>query len=43
MTVLLTLKKRFDDFPTRFKNALDHLAENPGLDRYDLLFQPNPS
>jgi len=42
MTVLLTLKQRFDHFQARFKNALDRLAETPSLDPYNLLFQANP-
>lgn len=43
MSIVLTLKQRFDDFQTRFKTALDHLAENPNLDPYHLLFQRDPS
>ena len=43
MSILLTLKQRFDDFQTRFKNALDHLAQNPNLDPYNLLFKQNSS
>jgi transposase len=43
MTIVLTLKQRFDDFQTRFKDALDQLAQNPNLDPYHLLFQQNPS
>jgi hypothetical protein len=43
MSIVLTLKQRFDDFPTRFKHALDQLAQNPELDPYNLLFQQYPS
>jgi transposase len=43
MSIVLTLKQRFEHFPTRFKNALDQLAQNPNLDPYHLLFQLNPS
>lgn len=43
MSILLTLKKRCDDFQTRFKHALDQLAENPSLDPYQLLFDPQTS
>ena len=43
MSVLLTLKQRFSDFQTRFKTALDSLAQNPSLHPYDLLFQQDPS
>jgi transposase len=39
MSILFTLKQRFRDFQTRFKNALDRLAENPNLDPYMLLFE----
>ena len=39
MSILLTLQQRFPDFPTRFKNALDRLAENHILDPYNLPFQ----
>ena len=42
MSVVVTLKQRFDDFQTRFKNALDCLAKNPNLDPYDLLFKQDP-
>jgi len=42
MSVVGTLKQRFDDFQTRFKNALDRLAKNPNLDPYTLLFQQDP-
>jgi len=43
MSVVLTLKQHFDDFQTRFKTALDRLAEDPTLDPYNLLFQQNSS
>ena len=43
MSIVLTLKQRFEDFPTRFKNALDQLAHNPELAPYNLLFQQHPS
>jgi len=43
MSIVLTLKQRFDDFQTRFKNALDQLAEDPTLDPYNILFQQNSS
>jgi transposase len=43
MSVLLTLKQRLSDFQSRFKDALDSLAENPNLDPYVLLFQQDPS
>jgi hypothetical protein len=46
MSILFTLKQRFPDFHTRFKNALDRLSENPTLDPYMLLFQqdsPQPA
>jgi len=43
MSVVLTLKQHFDDFQTRFKNALDRLAENTNLHPYQVLFQQNPS
>lgn len=43
MSIVLTLKQRFHDFQSRFKTALDHLAQNPNLDPYNLLFQQDPS
>lgn len=43
MSIVLTLKQRFPDFPARFKNALDQLAQNPDLDPYKLLFKQEPS
>jgi transposase len=39
MTVLTTLRRRFPDFPARFKNALDHLAREPAANPYTLLFR----
>lgn len=40
MTVLVTLRRRHpNDFDTRFKRALDHLALKPGADPYKLLFR----
>ena len=38
MTVLGTLRRRFPDFQTRFKHALDQLARDPAADPYKLLF-----
>lgn len=43
MSILFTLKQRFSDFQTRFKTALDRLAENPNLDPYHLLFHQDSS
>jgi transposase len=43
MSIVLTLRQRLDDFQARFKNALDHLAENPNLHPYHLLFKQHPS
>jgi transposase len=43
MSIVLTLKQRFDDFQARFKHALDHLAQNPNLDPYNFLFKQDPS
>lgn len=43
LLVLLTLKRRCDDFQTHFKCALDGLGENPHLDPYDILFQADLS
>ena len=43
MSILLTLQQRFPDLPTRFKNALDRLAENHILDPYNLPFQQDLS
>ena len=43
MSIVLTLKQRFDDFQARFKNALDRLAEDSTLHPYNLLFQQDPS
>ncbi|NQT83870.1 hypothetical protein HQ563_12645 [bacterium] len=40
MTVLLTLKKRCHDFQSRFKHAIDQLAENAHLDPHRLIFKP---
>lgn len=41
MTVLLSMKKQFPaDYQQRFKAALDHLAQNPNDEPYDLLFSP---
>lgn len=42
MSIIFTLKQRFDDLQTRFKNALDRLAENHNLDPYTLFFQQDP-
>ncbi len=39
MTIILTLKQRFADLPTRFKRGLDQLARNPDLDPCNLLKQ----
>ena len=43
MSVLFTLKKRYDHFQTRFKQALDELAQNPRLDPHKVLFEPQTS
>jgi len=43
MSVLLTLKERFNDFQTCFKGALDQLAEDAAPHPYQLLFQQDPS
>ena len=39
MSIFFTLQQCFPDLPTRFKNALDRLAENHILDPYNLPFQ----
>ena len=38
MTVLWTLRRRYEDFHERFKAALDQLALKPAADPYKLLF-----
>ena len=43
MSIVLTLKQRFPNFQTRFKHALDQLAQDPNLNPYLLLFQQHPS
>jgi transposase len=43
MTVLHTLKKRTDDVPGRFKQALDRLAADPTTDPYQAVFGPDTS
>ncbi|HSB06591.1 MAG TPA: IS66 family transposase [Thermodesulfobacteriota bacterium] len=43
MTVLHTLKKRASDACAKFKAALDHLAKDPTLDPFPLLFPSDTS
>ena len=43
MTVLHTLCKRTPDVAAAFKRGLDRLAENPSLDPYSALFEPDSS
>jgi hypothetical protein len=43
MSIVLTVKQRFEDFPAPLKNALDHVAQNANLDPHSLLFRQNPS
>lgn len=43
MTVLHTLKKRTSDVTIAFKRALDKLADQPNIDPYEAIFQPDSS
>jgi hypothetical protein len=43
MTVLHTLKKQTTDVQDSFKQTLDHLAADPSLDPYTLLFESDSS